>query len=181
MGSDGYIGKKRQWDAEDEQLARAGVENVWKKFPGRAESYIRARAKLSDPQSGELTYSSPRTQEVAQRVMAAASEGSQTGSRENELLTQALGNKEQRGRVCGVSAYTGWQAGFPDDKYSFRKRNKHAPPDHIDVVALRRDVAMDIISALKPILNEKGIDIPDDFQLPTRTPDRRSSYASVDQ
>ena len=57
LGPAGYSGKKRQWEAEDEELARAGVENVWKKFPGRPEPYIRARALLVDPCSGELVIS----------------------------------------------------------------------------------------------------------------------------
>ena len=42
LGTDGYIGKKKKWEEEDEELAKKGIENAWKKFPGRTEPYIRA-------------------------------------------------------------------------------------------------------------------------------------------
>ena len=72
-----------------------------------------------------------------------------------------------------MSRYTGWKAGFPDDVDSFQKR-KVQPV--VDYDAITRHV----LSALKPILNEKGIDLSDDLVINVAPViDPRSSNASV--
>ena len=109
---------------------------------------------------------SSHTQEVANRVAAATSQGLATDTRENDLLTEALGNKEQRGRVCGVSRYAGRKAGFPEhvDMYLKRKALSTGP---VDMGAIRREVRRevthDVISFLRPTLAKSGIEIPEDF------------------
>jgi hypothetical protein len=53
--------------------------------------------------SGNVSFYSQSTTEVAQRVLRVSSEDSK-GERENDALSKILPTKEQRGRVCGVSS-----------------------------------------------------------------------------
>ena len=85
LGPAGYIGKKDVWEKEDEQYAREVRRNPWHKYPGHCQSYIRARSKATD--SGSVTYTSSNIEEVAKIVLAAISDGSHTGSRENDTLS----------------------------------------------------------------------------------------------
>ena len=49
----------------------------------------------------------------------------------------------------------------------------------MDIEALKKSVAQDVLSALRLLFVEKGIDILDNFEILTRT-EHRSSNASVD-
>jgi hypothetical protein len=51
-----------------------------------------------------------------------SNQGSNEDERENDALSRALGTKEQRGRVHGVSSKLMWNEGFPAHKSSYRKR-----------------------------------------------------------
>jgi hypothetical protein len=50
-----------------------------------------------------------------------SNQGSIEDERENDALSRALGTKEQRGRVHGVSSKLMWNEGFPAHKSSYRK------------------------------------------------------------
>jgi hypothetical protein len=60
---------------------------------------MRAHSKLTE--SGDASFYSQSTSEVAQRALRESSEDS-NGERKNDALTKALQTKEQRGRVCGI-------------------------------------------------------------------------------
>jgi hypothetical protein len=70
---------------------------------------MHAHSKLTE--SGDVTFYSQITSELAQRAVRESSEDS-NGERENDTLTKALQTKEQRGRVCGVSSKLTWKEGF---------------------------------------------------------------------
>jgi hypothetical protein len=59
---------------------------------------------------------------VAQRGLREISQGSNEHERENDALSRALGTKEQRGRVRGVSSKLTWNEGFPAHKSIYLKR-----------------------------------------------------------
>ena len=82
LGTGRYVGKKDKWQVEDPKLANKGRANPWLQFPGRSQSYLRARGTLSD--RGEITFKSSETEIVTQKVKEIATysfEGSFTGSR----------------------------------------------------------------------------------------------------
>jgi hypothetical protein len=83
-------------------LVERGVENPYDKFSGRLRPFICAWSKLTE--IGEITYYNQSTEEVAQRGLRKSSQGSNEDERENDALSKALGTKEQRGRVRGVSS-----------------------------------------------------------------------------
>jgi hypothetical protein len=66
------------------------------------DAFMCARSKLTE--SGDVSFYSQSTSEVAQRALRESSQDSNEGDRENDTLTNALGTKEQRGCVRGVSS-----------------------------------------------------------------------------
>jgi hypothetical protein len=115
-------------------LAEQGVENPYDKFSGRLKHFIRARSKLTE--IGEITYYNQGTDEVMQRGLRESSQGSNEDDRENGALSRALGTKEQRGRVRGVSSKLTWNESFLAHKSSYRKR-KMAPSAMVDIEEIK--------------------------------------------
>jgi hypothetical protein len=73
-------------------LAQQGLENPYDKFRGQLTPFMCARSKLTE--SGNVSFHSQSTSEVAQRALRESSEDS-NGERENDALTKALQTKEQ--------------------------------------------------------------------------------------
>jgi hypothetical protein len=73
-------------------LAQQGLENPYNKFRGQLKPFMRARSKLT--YSGDVTFYSEGTSELAQRAARESSEDS-NGERENDILTKSLQTKEQ--------------------------------------------------------------------------------------
>jgi hypothetical protein len=73
-------------------LAQQGLENPYNKFCGQLRPFMRARSKLT--YSGDVTFYSEGTSELAQRAARESSEDS-NGERENDTLTKFLQTKEQ--------------------------------------------------------------------------------------
>jgi hypothetical protein len=96
------------------------VDNPYDKFSERLKHFMRARSKLTE--IGEITYYNQSTEKVAQRSLRKSSQGSNEDERENDALSRALGTKEQRCHVHGVSNKLMWNEGFPAHKSSYRKR-----------------------------------------------------------
>ena len=54
MGSGGYAGKKPIWDKEDAEIARLGIENIWRKITDeQVRNFIRSHYYLK-PGTGEF-------------------------------------------------------------------------------------------------------------------------------
>ncbi|KAL6650311.1 hypothetical protein ACP70R_009236 [Stipagrostis hirtigluma subsp. patula] len=124
LGPTGYKGAIPKWLKEDAKLEAEGKPNPWKQYPGRTQPYLRARGKLTE--DGEISFNSNEIQQVSHKVLekvSESSEGSVTGVREHDILTEALGNPEHRGRVRGVSSDSGWRS-WPECEDMYRKRKK---------------------------------------------------------
>jgi hypothetical protein len=65
--------------------------------------------------------------EVAQRALRESSEDS-NDERENDSLSKALQNKEQRGHVHGVSSKVTWKEGFLQHKSMYQKQKMTSTP-----------------------------------------------------
>jgi hypothetical protein len=87
---------------------------------------MHARSKLIV--SGDVSFYSQSTSEVAQRALRESSEDS-NGERENDALTKALQTKEQRGRVYGVSSKLTWKGGFLEHKSMYWKQKTTSTPN----------------------------------------------------
>jgi hypothetical protein len=45
--------------------------------------------------------------------------------RENDVLSGALDNVEHTGRIHGVASQMPWKVGFPNDAWSYKKRDRY--------------------------------------------------------
>jgi hypothetical protein len=115
-------------------LALQGLENPYDKFHGRLRPFMRAHSKLTE--SGDVSFYSQSTSEVAQRALRESREDS-NGERENDALTKTLQTKEQRGRVHGISIKLTWKEGFLEHKSMYRKQKMTLTP-HVDMEELKR-------------------------------------------
>src|SRR6266540_5567610 len=73
----------------------------------------------------ELSFNKPETLEVVKKfakIQAQVTQGSFVLDRENDILTQALGNKEHPGRTRGIDSKVPWKMGFPQDLYRYKSR-----------------------------------------------------------
>jgi hypothetical protein len=81
-----------QWQHDDDRLAQQGLENPYEKFCGRLTLFMHAHSKLTE--SGDVSFYSRSTSEVAQRALRENNEDS-NGERENDALTKALQSTER--------------------------------------------------------------------------------------
>jgi hypothetical protein len=133
-----------------------------------------ARSKLTE--SGDVSFYSHRTLEVAQRAFRESRKDT-NGERENNTLTKAVQTKEQRGCVCGVSSKLSWKEGVLEHKSMYRKRKVTLTP-HVDVEELKRQLRRKVLEGLRPILEAQGIQFLD-IGLVMSDKERRSSLAST--
>jgi hypothetical protein len=45
--------------------------------------------------------------------------------RENDVLSGALSNAEHTGCICGIASQMPWKVGFPNDAWSYKKRDRY--------------------------------------------------------
>jgi len=178
MGRKGYYGKRKEWELEDEKLAAEGKENPWEQYPGRSRPYLQARSGPTTSASGDITFTSPLVADVAdkvKRIAAQASDGSFTGVRENDVLTEALENPEHRGRVRGVSSSLGWGKGFdPECSEMYRKKKRRGSDADKEVIV------GEAINRVMELLRVAGVPIPDGLCL-TQSVHSRSSDNTTEE
>ena len=175
MGRKGYHGKRKEWEEEDTKLAAEGKENPWEQFPGRSRPYLRARSGKATSESGNITFSSPLVAEVAdkvKRIAAQASDGSFTGVRENDVLTEALENPEHRGRVRGVSSSLGWGKGFGEECAGMYRKKKRRRSD-VD----KEEIVGEAITRVMELLRVAGVHRPDGLCLTQTGNNSRGGFA----
>jgi hypothetical protein len=121
-GRKGYPSKMKEWEEDDAKFTAEGKQNPWDQFPRRSRPYLQARVgkkkKNTSEGSGGITFSNPAVVGVADRVKTLAAQGSDgsfSGSREDDMLTAALETPDHRGRVRGVSSSHGWGKGFAEE------------------------------------------------------------------
>ncbi|XP_025815364.1 uncharacterized protein LOC112892404 [Panicum hallii] len=154
-------------------LAARGIENPYESFEGRLAPFMRARSKLTE--DGNINFYSTSAEEVAQRALMESSQGSNEGVREFDALTRALGTREQRGRVRGVSSQLTWKEGFPEHKGRYRKRTRDSS-SKVDIDEIKKQVKMEMFGELKTIFESQGLSFPD-MPGSTMSEERRDSFA----
>jgi hypothetical protein len=105
LGSRGYASKIDEFQAELDELEQRGVVPETAYWEPRSLSYVMARGTRHGP-DGSFTYENPSTSSIVTRISKVNEEvmqGIRTSNRENDVLTQALGNKEHPGHTRGAS------------------------------------------------------------------------------
>src|SRR5207253_3880026 len=106
MGSSGYARKIPQWQKEIEDAINTGKEVPYANLDERSKNWILARRSTSSS-GGEISFTKPETQKVVQKITKIQTQVTQRSfvpDRENDILTQALGNKEHPGRTRGIGS-----------------------------------------------------------------------------
>jgi hypothetical protein len=104
MGMTGYAGKRPWWTAEERALVEAGQEDPYSDYDERACDFLKRRM-LKKLKEGKTKFNDPRIEEAEKRILAitaTAKRGEFKPRRERDVLTEALGNPEHRGRVYGL-------------------------------------------------------------------------------
>jgi hypothetical protein len=135
---------------------------------------MHAHSKLTE--SGDVSFYSMSTMEVAQRALRESSEDS-NGELENDALSKTLQTKEQRGRVHGVSSKVTCKEDFPQHKSMYRMQKMTSTPQ-VDVEELTRQLRREVLGDLRPILEVTGIQFPNIGGVMSDE-ERRSSLAST--
>jgi hypothetical protein len=117
---------------------------------------MHAHSKLTE--SGDVSFYSQSTSEVAQRALRESSEDS-NGERENDALTKALQTKEQRGHVRGVSSKLTCKEGFLKHKSMYQNRKMTLTPK-VDVDELKRKLRREVLGDMRLIQEARGIQFP---------------------
>jgi hypothetical protein len=108
-----------------------------------------AHCKLTE--SDDVSFFGHSTSEMAQRALRENNQDSTECDRKDDALTNALGTKEQRGHVRGVSSKLTKKEGLPEHKSSYWKKKTTSTP-RVDMEDLKRQLRRELLGDLKPIL-----------------------------
>jgi hypothetical protein len=134
-----------------------------------------AHSKMTE--SGNDSFYSQSTAEVAQKVLRESCEDS-NGEGENDALSKALQTKEQQGRFHGVSSKVTWKEGFLQHRSMYRKRKITLTPQ-VDMEELKRQLRMEVLGDLGPILEASGIQFPNISGVMSDEEHRRSLASTI--
>ena len=111
MGMTGYARKRPRWREEERALAEAGLADPYADLDSRAKDFIRGR-EPKKPKKGPAKGKSPAILAKEKKILevaAACKSGAFSPRRERDVLTEALGNPEHRGRVRGLGSRMSWK------------------------------------------------------------------------
>ena len=104
LSSRGYASKMDAFERELEEVERLGVEPETSNWEPRLIYLCMARGVHHSP-NGSFSSTNPAMSSLVQRISKVNDEvrkGTRTPNRENDVLTQALKNKEHPSRTSGV-------------------------------------------------------------------------------
>jgi hypothetical protein len=125
LGSRGYAGKMDVFQGELDKMHRLGVEPETVIWEPRSLFFAMARGARHSP-NGSLTFEKPSMRSLNTRISKINEEvmqGTRTSNRENDVLTQALGNKEHPGRTRGAGLVP-WKLAFEGDSTTYQSRSR---------------------------------------------------------
>ena len=117
LGPGGYQRKADQWRREREAAIAAGQPNP---FAGLTEhGWFWHEARKPKIVKGKPHFDKPETEAVAQKkyeLTELQKEGKFRVKRDKDVLSTAIGMKEHRGRVRGVTSKLTFREGFEEDR-----------------------------------------------------------------
>ena len=127
-GSGGYLKARPLWDKAENDLIDKGIEPETRRWPDRCRTWFFGVGGKLDPVTGKCVWTNEQLNtpiEKLQEYIEKAQQGTFVPDRENDELTEALGNPEHPGRTRGTPGSLSWKAGFPDaGGYKRRERKK---------------------------------------------------------
>jgi hypothetical protein len=129
LGNIGYAGHKPGWRAEERARAQTGEPDPLPDCDERSRDYVYAH-KPKKLKEGKIPKPHPKIEE-AEKAIIAVTQGSKSGSfeirRGKDVLTEALGNPEHRGRVRGMSSRMSWNTvgSWQTDGATYHTRDRY--------------------------------------------------------
>lgn len=113
LGMTGYTGHREEWRREEREAEERGEENPLKALPMRDRDFFYARRPKKAKANKKAKYNDPKVDEV-EKIVLEVNEAKERGDfqprREHDVLTEALGRPEHRGRVRGMGSRYSWKS-----------------------------------------------------------------------
>jgi len=125
LGSGGYPTAIKKWNKMEADLLAKGITPESLKLGERAKNWFFAHGGTLDQETRKCVYGA-RLQEAAERLFyaqRATASGAFRPNREKDELTYAIGTIEHGGRTRGKGSVS-WEHGFPQDRPSYRSRQR---------------------------------------------------------
>jgi hypothetical protein len=126
MGSSGYVAKIPEWKKKTKEAISAGNPNPVEDIEDRTVNWLLAQSELI--QDGKLIYKKKGVAVVQEKAIQLTEKkrlGLFKSDRENDILSGALSNAEHTGRIHGITSQMPWKGGFPNDAWSYKKRDRY--------------------------------------------------------
>jgi len=142
----GYATKWKKWRQEEMEADASGLENPFKEVDERGRDYFYT-CRPKKLKQGMAKYNEPKAKEAEKALIvisAAKQQGKFKPVGQHDLLTEALGNPEHRGRVRGISSRHSWKNvdSWQSDAASHHTRQRYKE----GLIQKGRDVAMEDIA-----------------------------------
>jgi hypothetical protein len=126
MGSGGYETAIPKWRKMEADIIAKGIEPESAKWPKRAKNWFFGHGGRLDPDTGLVVYG--QKLKTAARRLAFAIQAKEIdafkSNREKDELMYAIGTAEHTGRTRGLGRNTSWEHGFPNDRETYRSRQR---------------------------------------------------------
>jgi hypothetical protein len=125
MGSKGYVAKIPKWKKKIEEAVSAGNPNLVEDIEERTVNWLLARSELT--QDDKLIHKKKWVTTVQEAVQLTEKKRLCLfkSDRENDILSGAHDNAEHTERIHGVASQMPWKVGFPNDAWSYKKRDRY--------------------------------------------------------
>jgi hypothetical protein len=146
LGSGGYKTAVPKWEAYENELRQKGITPQTDDWPDRSKFWLFAHGAVLHPETGLIVAKGKWRRKIRRvirkikEVIVLVKEGKYVPDREDDELSQALGNKEHWGRCRGRGGGVGFLEGFPEDVATYRKHCRSKKREAERVTALERTV-----------------------------------------
>jgi hypothetical protein len=126
MGSKGYVAKIPKWKKKIEEAVSAGNPNPVEKIEERTVNWLLTRSELT--QDSKLVHKKKGVVAVQEKAIQLTEKkrlGLFKSDRENDIPSGALDKAEHTRRICGVATQMSWKVSFPNDAWSYKKRDRY--------------------------------------------------------
>jgi hypothetical protein len=109
-----------------EEVVSAGNPNLLEDIEERIVNWLLVRSELF--QDGKLVHKKKgvaAVQENAVQLIEKKRLSLFKSDMKNDVLSGALGNAEHTGCIRGVGSQMSWKVGFPNDAWSYKKRDRY--------------------------------------------------------
>jgi hypothetical protein len=126
MGSKGYVAKIPEWKKKIEEAVSTGNPNPVEDIEERTVNWLLTQSELT--QDGKLIHKKNEVATIQEKTVQLTEKKRLDlfkSDRENDVLSGALSNVEHTGRIHSVASQMPWKVGFPNDAWSYKKRDRY--------------------------------------------------------